>query len=72
MFDSKKYIITFLITATIFGTAVVASSLLNGKKIEDVRQIESKLAQDIIASETQFALLAETSCRDLGPGFLSQ
>ncbi len=72
MFDSKKYIITFLITATIFGTAVVASSLLNGKKIEDVRQIESKVAQDIIASETQFALLAETSCRDLGPGFLSQ
>jgi hypothetical protein len=72
MVDSKKYIITFLITAVIFGTAVVASSLLNDKKVEDVRSIENRVALDILSSETQFALLEETSCRDIGPGFLSQ
>lgn len=72
MVDSKKYLIAFLITATIFGTAVLASSILNTKKVEDVRAIENRVALDILSSETQFALLAETSCTDIGPGFLSQ
>ncbi|MEK7147670.1 MAG: thioredoxin family protein, partial [Patescibacteria group bacterium] len=34
--------------------------------------IEARVAADILSSETQFALLAETSCRDIGPGFLSK
>jgi hypothetical protein len=60
MVDSKKYLFAFLITALIFGTAVVASQKLNGKKIQDVRAIEDRVALDILSSETQFALLAET------------
>jgi hypothetical protein len=72
MFDANKYLVAFLITAAIFGTAIFASSALNGKKIEDVRVIEDRVALDILSSETQFALLEETSCRDIGPGFLSK
>ncbi len=72
MIDSKKYAVAFLITALIFGTAVLVSSTLNDKKVEDVRAIENRVALDILSSETQFSLLAETSCRDIGPGFLSQ
>ncbi|KKU49838.1 MAG: hypothetical protein UY47_C0005G0031 [Parcubacteria group bacterium GW2011_GWB1_49_7] len=72
MLDSRKYLVAFLITAAIFGTAVFASNKLTGKKLEDVRDIESRVALDILSSETQFALLAETSCRDIGPGFLSK
>ena len=72
MLDARKYIVAFLITAMIFGTAILASTLLTNKKIEDVRSIEDRVAMDILSSETQFALLAETSCRDIGPGFLSQ
>lgn len=72
MIDSKKYLVAFLITAVIFGTAVLASSILTNKKVEDVRAIENRVALDILSSETQFALLAETSCRDIGPGFLSK
>jgi hypothetical protein len=72
MIDSKKYLVAFLITAAIFSTAVFASSALNDKKVEDVRAIENRVALDILSSETQFALLAETSCRDIGPGFLSK
>jgi hypothetical protein len=72
MVDIKKYIITFLITAIIFATAVFASSFLADKKLEDVRAIENRVAMDILSSETQFALLEETSCRDIGPGFLSK
>jgi hypothetical protein len=72
MVDAKKYVVAFLITALIFGTAVFASSVLNDKKVEDVRNIENRVALDILSSETQFDLLSETSCRDIGPGFLSQ
>ncbi len=72
MLDSKKYLMAFLITAVIFGTAVFASSVLTNKKIDNVRDIENRVALDILSSETQFALLAETSCRDIGPGFLSR
>lgn len=72
MIEFKKYVFAFLITALIFGTAISASSLLNSKKVEDVRSIEDRVALDILSSETQFALLAETSCADIGPGFLSK
>lgn len=70
--DSKKYLVAFLITAVIFGTAVFVSSALNSKKLEDVRSIENRVALDILSSEVQYALLEETSCRDIGPGFLSK
>ena len=72
MIDSKKYLVAFLITAFIFGTAVLASNTLTDKKLQDVRDIENSVALDILSSETQFALLEETSCRDIGPGFLSK
>ena len=72
MVDSKKYLAAFLITAAIFATAIFASSRLTDKKVEDVRSIENRVALDILSSETQFALLAETSCKDIGPGFLSK
>ncbi|MGB3922209.1 MAG: hypothetical protein WBL19_02990 [Minisyncoccia bacterium] len=72
MIDSKKYLFAFLITAVIFGTAVFVSSTLGKKKLEDVRAIENRVAVDILSSETQFALLEETSCLDIGPGFLSE
>jgi len=72
MIDSKKYIVAFLITAVIFGTAIFVSNILSQKKLEDVRVIENRVALDILSSETQFALLEETSCSDIGPGFLSK
>jgi hypothetical protein len=72
MIDSKKYIIAFTITAIIFGTAIFVSNIFNQKKLEDVRTIENRVALDILSSETQFALLEETSCKDIGPGFLSK
>lgn len=72
MVDSKKYGAAFIITLIIFVTAILVSNFLNQKKLEDVRIIENRVALDILSSETQFALLEETSCSDIGPGFLSQ
>lgn len=72
MLDTRKYLIAFVITAAIFGTAIYASNILTDKKVEDVRNAEDRVALDILSSETQFDLLTETSCRDIGPGFLSK
>lgn len=72
MIDSKKYIVAFTITAVIFGTAIFVSNIIGQKKLEDVRTIENRVALDILSSETQFALLEETSCKDIGPSFLSK
>ena len=71
MIDSRKYVVAFAITAVIFSTAIFVSNIFSQKKLEDVRTIENRVALDILSSETQFALLEETSCRDIGPGFLS-
>lgn len=72
MFDGKKYLFAFLITTLIFGTAIFASDYLTKKKLDEVRKIEDRLALDILSSETQFALLEETFCRDIDNSFLSK
>ena len=68
----KKYAYTFLITAVIFITAIYLSNYFSQKKINEIKNIESRIAVDILASETQFSLLSELSCRDIGSSFLSK
>ncbi len=70
--DSKKYLFAFILTVLIFGTALYTSNKLNQKKIDDVKSVEARVSLDILSSETQFNLLAETSCKNIAPsGFLS-
>ncbi len=68
----KKYAYTFLITAAIFATAILASDFLNQKKLNEIKNIESAISVDILSSETQFSLLSELSCRDINSSFLSR
>ena len=70
--DWKKYAYTFLITAAIFATAILASNYFSQKKINEIKNIESRISVDILASETQFSLLSELSCKDIGNSFLSR
>lgn len=63
--DWKKYVFTFVITAVIFGTAMYVSNYFSQKKLAEVRDIQDKIAIDILSSETQFSLLAESSCTDI-------
>ena len=60
--DWKKYIIVFFITAALFAIAGGLSNFFSNKKIENIKAIQSKLATDILSSETQFSLLSELSC----------
>lgn len=67
----KKYIFALIITVIIFMTAVALSNFLNNKKIDSLRDIEDKIATDILSSETQYSLLAESACKDLSGNVLS-
>lgn len=63
--DWRKYVVTFIITSAIFGTALYASNYFNERRIEAIRSIEERISVDILSLETQFDLLAELSCKDL-------
>lgn len=70
--DKKKYIIAFLITVVIFGTAFFASNYLGNKRLADVRSVENQISLDILSSETQTSLLEETACSDVNNNYLSE
>ena len=63
--DLKKYIFVFAITALIFGTALYVSNLATDKRLEEIKTMEDKISVDILSSETQFNLLAQSSCSDV-------
>jgi hypothetical protein len=67
----KKYFFSFVITTVIFATAIFLSNYFSQKKLDEVRGIQDKIAVDILSSETQFSLLEESSCKDVGVGTLS-
>ncbi len=67
----KQYFFSFAITAVIFGTAIVTSNYFANKRVVEIRGIQDKIAIDILSSETQFSLLEESSCKDIGTGTLS-
>ncbi len=71
MIDTKKYIFTFLITSAIFVTAFFASGFFSNKRVENVKSIQDTIAIDILSSETQFDLLKEMPCSNVGDTILS-
>lgn len=71
MIDTRKYIFTFVLTATIFLTAFFASSFFSEKRVENVKEIQDNIAIDILSSETQFDLLKEVSCSNVSESMLS-
>jgi uncharacterized membrane protein len=62
----RRYILAFLITSAIFITAIFISNTLSTSKLEQVRAIEDKMSIDILSLETQFDLLQELSCEQIG------
>jgi len=58
----QKYILTFAITAAIFGTAFYIASRLDAQRIADIRSTQDAISIDILSSETQFELLGNLDC----------
>ena len=61
--ETKKYVLAFIITAMVFFGALIMSNKFSEKRLIEVKSIENKIALDILSSETQFALLKESSCK---------
>lgn len=70
--DFKNYFYAFFITAAIFATAFYLGNYFSDKKIDELRSTESRIALDILSSETQFALLGELSCPEAQNSILSR
>ncbi|HTH93448.1 MAG TPA: hypothetical protein VL576_03145 [Candidatus Paceibacterota bacterium] len=72
MKDFKKYFIVLLITAGLFAVAWSASEYFNDQKIAEIQKAQDQATVDVMSSETQFDLLEEQSCQDIGNNYLAQ
>lgn len=63
--ENKKYIYTLVVTSAIFFGILYISNIFTKKRIDEIRSIEDKVSLDILASETQFALLKDSSCKTI-------
>src|SRR5438094_834930 len=58
----QKYILAFVITAAIFGTAFYIASRLDQARVADIRATQEAVSIDILSTETQFDLLGSLDC----------
>lgn len=61
--ETKKYLYAFVITSLVFLGALIVSNKFSSQRIAEIKAIESSISMDILASETQFALLKDSSCK---------
>ena len=60
----NKYILVFVITATIFTLAFFVNSLFYDKRLAEIREIENRVSLNFLSLEVERDLLAELSCED--------
>ncbi|MDO8604543.1 MAG: hypothetical protein Q7K40_04095 [bacterium] len=61
--ESKKYLLACAITIIVFFGALLVSNKLSAQRVAEIKAIENNISMDILASETQFALLKDSSCK---------
>ena len=61
----QRYLIAFVVTAAIFGTAFYIASRIDDARVADIRSTEENISIDILSSETQFELLGNLDCETL-------
>ena len=66
----SKYIITFVITALLFGGAFYLSNYFNNKKTESIKVTEDQISIDLLSSETQFDIFKQSSCDQIDGSIL--
>ena len=58
----QRYLLAFIITAAIFGTAFYIAQKLDAERVANIRSTEDSISIDILSSETQFELLGNLDC----------
>lgn len=61
----QKYILAFLITAAIFGTAFYIENKLDEQRVADIQAAEQSVSIDILSSETEYELLGNLDCETI-------
>lgn len=61
----KKYLLVFIITAAIFGTAFYLANQLDHVRLADIRTTQENVSIDILSSETQYELLGNLDCKTI-------
>jgi hypothetical protein len=67
----KLSVSALLITLGIFGVVIFISRYATDQKIKTIQTAQDMIALDIASSETQFSLLSEMSCKNVGASSLS-
>ena len=65
MGESRKYILAFVITGSVFATAFYIASRIDTQRISDIRATEAAISIDLLSSETQFELLGNLDCETI-------
>lgn len=63
--QAQKYLLTFVITAAIFGTAFYIANRFDARRVADIRATQEAVSINILSLETQFDLLGSLSCSTL-------
>lgn len=58
----QKYLLAFIITTAIFGTAFYLTTRLDARRLADIRTTQEAISVDILSTETQFELLGNLDC----------
>lgn len=64
----RNVVISLIITAALIGTVIYAVNYLNEQRVEQIAELQNRLATDTLSVETQFALLEEAPCEDISEG----
>jgi len=61
--ESRKYVLALIITVVVFLGALLVSNRISAQRVAEIKTIENNISMDLLASETQFALLRDSSCK---------
>ncbi len=62
----QRYLLAFVITATIFGIAFFIAARIDQSRVSDIRAMQDAISIDLLSTETQFELLGNLDCELLG------
>lgn len=62
MQEWRKYVLAFVITGAIFVTAFYIASVLDTRRVADIRATQNAISIDLLSSEVQFELLGNLDC----------
>lgn len=72
MKNPTKYLVVLLLTVGIFAVSWYVSVYFNQRRIVEIRDVQQKVATDILSTETDFSLLQELSCDEISRSTTSE